>query len=242
MKSDSPILHGLVYCIHCGNRLMAHNRPGGGNPDPQNHTYYNHLRDPGQCPSEGKSIRADEVDERVWQDLSEFFVLSDSQKEHIARMAEATKKPLADPISRRRAQIKVRLENLEDGFLDGVIPKDRYRQLKAELEAELESLPEPTTQAQPIMTYDDALERLGAITQLLKEHMLVNPERVNRIFRAMMSAVWVDIETGQVAAYTPKSWCAAQFPPDKVRAIQEDKLGKRLPGDQLFGDLGSEHK
>ncbi len=144
--------------------------------------------------------------------------------------------------STRRAQVKVRLENLEDGFLGGVISKDRYRQLKAEWEAELESLPEPTTQAQPIMTYDDALERLRAITQLLKEHMLVNPELVNRIFRAMMSAVWVDIETGQVAAYTLKSWCAAQFPPDKVRAIQEDELGKRLPGDQFFGDLGSEHK
>ncbi len=206
MASEFLILQDLLYCQRCGQKLGTRNDRG--------QLYYVHPADTAICPGDN-AIPSREIDDQVWRDLSEYFVLNETQKENIAKMVAAESAP-QNPVVARRRQIEVRLSNLEEMRLDGDIEKDRYRTLKKELEDELKQLPNPPGSSQPAMTKDQAMEQLGAVSKLLSDHSRINPERVNRIFRAMLQAIWVDMDTHKVVGYSPRNWSMAMFPPDKV--------------------------
>ncbi len=240
--NDEPaILRGLIFCAECQQKIYMANKTHRWKTRKKEYTYqwYWHSHTTSECAMAGKAVQSKVIDEQLWRDLSEFFVLSNSQKDYIASMAEQVPASKGDPIRARRAQIEMRLHNLEDGYLGGVIKLERYRVLKTELEEELKSLPVPTESASPTISKDEALEKLGAMTQLLREHMLIDPARVNHIFKSMLIAVWVDPSTWQIVGYTPRHWCVSMFPSDKVRPAPEDSGGRATANDRLYPGAGN---
>lgn len=216
MVDEPLILKGLVYCVKCGREMAAARRMPKGEARRTASAQACYVHPKGEPSSHAAgSVPARGIHDQVWRDLSEFFVLSDTQKARIAKIA-AQPADQSDPSGARRKHLEVRLSNLEDGFLDGVIPLERYRALKQEIDDELASLPVQPPSANAPLTEEQAVERLGEVTAIIHSQVKTNPARVNRIFHSMLHAIWLDTDTQQVVGYTPRNWCVSSFPADKV--------------------------
>ena len=225
MKHPSPILFHLVFCVHCGARYWVKSsvpaREKGkckADGDDGFRMLFRHPVDNGACKYDGRVFGMRGIEEQVWNHLAEYFILSDEQKHEIATYSAL---PQVSTTALRRKELQSRLDRLEVMFLDrdnidgALLTKERYLVLRAEIRKDLDELPkEPTSSVSP-MTMEDALDRLGAVVQLIRDHADKDTSEVNIVMRAILEKIMVD--GNQVVRYVPRAWCAALFPKGDVR-------------------------
>ena len=182
-KTFSPsyrlyLLKGLVRCIYCGYPLWSETSKNG----------YSFYREPRRsqegynCPANGKTISSKVIDTQL-ENIIKSLTLDPAWRQRV--IEKLSKISERESILAQRKQAEEKLKRLGRSYIDGVIDDGEYHvQLKV-IQAALESLVIPGTDA--AVRAGEFLEGLGRIwdTATLEEK--------HKLLANMLDAVYVDI-------------------------------------------------
>ncbi len=224
------VLNHLVFCDRCGARywtatenrekehkirnLRAHkrlHRAGWLH-------YLRHPLWPNNCPTCGKFFPSLGIEEQLWQELAQFFVLTEEQRRAVAAHM-AAKKSEGNTYREKRDRLNKSLQSLEEKYVDPdnsngeLLSKARYIELRRRIIDEMAVIPFDLGLDE--MTESEALQRLEGVTTLLSSHVELHSDQVNEALHGVFARVYLSAD-GRITGYTPWGWCAELFPPDRI--------------------------
>ena len=146
--TEQTLLQGLCVCAHCG-YTMGRNSGTGGRGGPRRHYYRCHgaesWRRPQGAVCDNPAVRADELDEAVWQEVLALLENPELiQREINRRLAAANDtvaaRERADALHGELARIATRIRRLLDAYQEEVITLDELRERRAPLQARQRSI------------------------------------------------------------------------------------------------------
>lgn len=195
VKHPLPVLRQLVRCADCGARFSTRWKLTRAGSD---WSYYEHP--PTDCQFAKRVIKSQNLDARFWQEFLWLDQLTDADLDYIAaRIGErAGAKPdgCDDDASLRRDKLVTRLQGYEQMRADGDIPRERFLQLKAELEREIFEIDSVrlTTQAQVRMANVSAQTvrlYLGDLRTAFREQSVADWQKTNLLLQTVLARVLV---------------------------------------------------
>ena len=172
------LLKGLARCIHCGLPLWADTPTSG-------YAYYREKRNGStshNCPANGKSVKAEHVDEQINLLVSQMALRSDWRDYVLNKVHSNSER---EQILSERERCEVKLQRLKQLYLLGDLDEPDYLSQRRVLLETLQSLVIPDMDAT-----DVAAELLGNIGKLWECASL--PER-HALMKSMVNSVFVDV-------------------------------------------------
>lgn len=183
------LLKGLVRCIHCGMPMWAQTYANG------QRYYREHAesRSLGHCPAAGGSVACDLADAHVGDVIANLSLPDDWLAQVLAKIA------LTDEVERvkaQRQQVQEKLRRTALAHIDLLLTDAQYRQIKRNLEFELEGLVVPQA---------NAAEEAGRLVQGLPELWArASAEERRKLLLTVLDAVYVDGRAKTVVSVRPK--------------------------------------
>lgn len=231
------LLQGLVVCVHCGYAFhsIAACRPLAGG-ERHRYGYYrcsgrDGYRFGGERICENRSVRADLLEDAVWQDVC--ALLRDPQRveqEYQRRLAGEAKSAEGDPqIQERLQKAKRGLARLVDAYAEGLLERNefeprirRLRERLVQLEGEAAKQAEEQSQRQELRLVLGHLQQFADRVQEGLQHADWTTRR--EILRALIKQVEVDEDQVRVI-YRINPLPFDQCP---ERGVLQDCLGREL--------------
>ena len=187
-KSRRYLLQGIGRCASCGGRLWCQ--------ETRRESRYqdNARRRKHDCEATRGSVACRVVDEQIgalisnmaiddrWLDYGETILVADDAE--------------AGDAGRERTRLKERLSRLKELYLDGEIGSNRWKTEGAAIRAQLEALDAASREET-----EYAELKLGEFADCW--HSATHAEKAD-FCQLVFEAVWVDLETGRVAAVKPR--------------------------------------
>ena len=146
--TEQTLLQGLCVCAHCG-YTMGRNSGTGSRGGPRRHYYRCHgaesWRRPQGAVCDNPAVRADELDEAVWQEVLALIESPELIQREINRRLAAANDTVAargrtDALHGELARITARMRRLLDAYQEEVITLDELRERKTPLQARQRSI------------------------------------------------------------------------------------------------------
>ena len=146
--TEQTLLQGLCVCAHCG-YTMGRNSGTGSRGAPRRHYYRCHgaesWRRPQGAVCDNPAVRADELDEAVWQEVLALLENPELIQREINRRLAAANDTVAargrtDALHGELARIATRIRRLLDAYQEEVITLDELRERRAPLQARQRSI------------------------------------------------------------------------------------------------------
>ena len=146
--TEQTLLQGLCVCAHCG-YTMGRNSGTGSRGAPRRHYYRCHgaesWRRPQGAVCDNPAVRADELDEAVWQEVLALLENPELIHNEINRRLAAANDSVAarrrtDTLQGELARIATRIRRLLDAYQEEVITLDELRERRAPLQARQRSI------------------------------------------------------------------------------------------------------
>ena len=181
------LLKGLIRCIHCGEKLWAHNIHGN--------EYYQETssRRGIDCPNGKGYVRAEVADEQVSSIIAS-LTLPQSWREMVIDLLSS--KDETAEIQRERTRLVEKLRRLKRLYQEVEIGEAEYRQEMTLTQAKLSSLVD--AQQDEVVTLGDNVEGVVAAWEIATKD-----ERHDML--QMLDAVYIDMPTKQVVGLKPKA-------------------------------------
>ena len=147
-STELTLLQGLCVCAHCG-YTMGRNSGTGSRGGPRRHYYRCHgaesWRRPQGAVCDNPAVRADELDEAVWQEVLALIESPELIQREINRRLAAADDTVAargrtDALHGELARITARMRRLLDAYQEEVITLDELRERKTPLQARQRSI------------------------------------------------------------------------------------------------------
>ena len=147
-STEQTLLQGLCVCAHCG-YTMGRNSGTGSCGGPRRHYYRCHgaesWRRPQGAVCDNPAVRADELDEAVWQEVLALLENPELIQREINRRLAAANDTVAargrtDALQGELARITARMQRLLDAYQEEVITLDELRERKTPLQARQRSI------------------------------------------------------------------------------------------------------
>jgi site-specific DNA recombinase len=193
------LLQGLLVCRHCGYALCGHRERRGT----RLHRYYRCTGSQahsmgGQriCPA--TRVRADLLEQAVWQDVAE--LLKDPQRvreEYERRLHQPKDQGQADDAATARRQLQRAVERLIDAYEQGLLDKEQFepriRSAKAKLSALEAAAQEQAQEEESARELRLVIEHLEAFARRVGESLQQADESTKReIVRTLVKVVELD--------------------------------------------------
>ena len=146
--TEQTLLQGLCVCAHCG-YTMGRNSGTGSRGAPRRHYYRCHgaesWRRPQGAVCDNPAVRADELDEAVWQEVLALLENPELIQREINRRLAAANDTVAargrtDALHGELARIATRIRRLLDAYQEEVITLDELRERRTPLQARQRSI------------------------------------------------------------------------------------------------------
>lgn len=181
------LLSGLLYCPYC----KCLYRPGTTTTKYRIYRYYYHWRR--DCILLHATVRLDVVEPLFWQSLEFLKNLSSETKEQlVAALVQPHSTAATLDIQVKRSRLLTRLENYEQMCADQDISRERFRELKAQIEKELAELPFTEVPKSIPIPEKDARLLVENLHTTLQVGATLAPDQMNQLLHTLIRRVWFD--------------------------------------------------
>lgn len=191
-KHEPFLLTGLLYCQHCGSRF--HSSTDTSRRVYGEYVYKRYQHRNAMCGEGTYSRRLDIIESQVWDKLEWLNHLEPEHIEQIAHRASDTPQTQALDVKLKRDKLLERLRGYEEMRADKEITRERWLEVKQDIEQELLTIPEqvPVRDTGQPVTYEQMYAVLGAYVEQFKKLREAQPTLVNTIFRTFIHRILFD--------------------------------------------------
>lgn len=184
------LLTGILFCSECGGRFHSvtqeYKRSYG------NYLYRRYQHRNAACALGTTMFPREAIDNQVWQHLAFLNDLTDAQKKEIAQRAADPTPSAALDTRLKREKLLERLRGYEEMRADKEITRERFAEVKQQIEQELQTLPEILPSADAGVTFELAYEIVNRLGDMLRHAHNETPAQANQFLRSLIQRILFD--------------------------------------------------